>query len=316
MRAPAARPAGGATSDVGGLGDDDAGHDHETAEPARHTKPVAGEGEAEEGGPHRFEREGERGLRGGRATLRPRLREKRERAREDAGHEQRPPDRPAVRDGELTGEHGDDEQSRERGQHLDEREGERVVSRRVALHQHDLQRVDRGARKHEQIPERRAAVHAGEQREPDRRKQHAAPGGGADPRPEAHERKQRRQHDVHAGDEARRGDGRALEPCGLQRVARSEQRAGERCRADARAAERAHAPRARRRKRAARDREPQREEREEGIDRNRVLHLHEGHAPHRGDGDEQEQRLHAADFAICDSQRRRINAENGPTTRQ
>ena len=172
-------------SDVRGLGDHDAGHDHEAAEPARHTEPVAGEGEAEEGGPHRLEREGERGLRGGRATLRPRLREERERAREDAGHEQRPPDRPAVRDGELTGEHGDDEQPRERGQHLDERERERVVPRRVALHQHDLQRVDRGAREHEQIPERRAAVHAGEQREPDRRKQHAAPRGGADPGPEA-----------------------------------------------------------------------------------------------------------------------------------
>ena len=76
------------------------------------------------------------------APLGPGLDEERERAREDAGHEQRAPDRPAVRQLELPGSDSDDEQTGERDEHLDERERERVVPWGVPLHQHDLQRVD------------------------------------------------------------------------------------------------------------------------------------------------------------------------------
>ena len=43
-----------------------------------------------------------------------------------------------------------------------------VVARRVALHQHDLERIDRGTGKHEEVAEQRAAVDAGEQRETER----------------------------------------------------------------------------------------------------------------------------------------------------
>ena len=122
-----------------------------------------------------------------------------------------------------------DEQAGERSEHLDERERDRVVARGEPLHQDDLQRVDRGAREHEQVSAERARVHAArEQREPGGCEHHADPrcARGADP--EEHEREQRRQHDVHPGDEAGRRDRRPLEPGRLQDVAAAEQRAGER----------------------------------------------------------------------------------------
>ncbi len=199
-------------------------------EPPDAAEPVAGEREAEERRPDRLERERERGLRRRRPPLRPGLHEERERAREDAGHEQRAPDRPAVRRLELPGGERDQEETGERGEHLDERERDRVVERREALHQHDLQRVDRRAREHQQVSARRARVHAGEQREPGRRERHADPGGTRSADPEEREREQRRQHDVHPGDEAGRRDRRPLEPGRLERVAGAEQRAGERAR--------------------------------------------------------------------------------------
>src|SRR5207253_42932 len=65
--------------------------------------------------------------------------------------------------------------------------------------------------------------------------------------------------------------------------------------------------------RATRDPKAQTEKGEERIDRNRVLHLHERHAPHRSHSDENGERLHAA---MRLSHRRRITPENGPTSRQ
>ena len=66
--------------------------------------------------------------------------------------------------------------------------------------------------------------------------------------------------------------------------------------------------------RAARDREAQREEREERIDRDRVLHLDERHAPDGGDDDERRERSHGEVVdrsARCDS----ISARRTPRRR-
>ncbi len=113
-----------------------------------------------------------------------------------------------------------------------------------------------------------------------------------------------------------RRNGRPLEPRGLKRVARTQERARERRGGETATPERAHACGAGHGERAACDRESHGEKREERIDRDSVLHLHERHAPHRSDDDERRQRLHAWVFAIVRSQRRRISAENGPTIRQ
>ena len=69
---------------------------------------------------------------------------------------------------------------------------------------------------------------AGEHREPGGRERRPRPRRDADPDPEEHEREQRRQDDVHAGDEAGARDARPLEAERLQGVAGGEQRAGKR----------------------------------------------------------------------------------------
>ena len=175
--------------------------------------------------------------------------------------------------------------TREGDEQLEQREGERVVERRVALEQDDLEREDRGGAEDEQVAAGRAAVHAGEHGEPEDVASATPPHApGADAEPEAAEGEQRGEDDVHAGDEARARDARPLEPEGLQAVAAREQRAGQRRRQHA-AAARAAATR-----RAANgasdehgDPEPEREEREERVDGDRILDLDERQPPDRGD---------------------------------
>ena len=217
---------GGRASGRGGLREHDPGHDHGAAAPPERTEPVAGERVAEDRRPDGLEREDERRPRRARLALRPGLDEKPERAREDARHEQRAPDRPAVRHGGSRDRR--EREPDERDHHLDEREGDRVVPGRVALHQHDLERVDGRRREHEQVAARRPAVDAGEHREPAGRKRHSHPRRCAHPEPEEHQGKERRQDDVHPGDEAGARDARPLEPERLEDVARGEQAARER----------------------------------------------------------------------------------------
>ena len=86
-----------------------------------------------------------------------------------------------------------------------------------------------------------------------------------------------------------------LEACCLQHVPGADERAGERPRADSAGAERAQAPETRRHERAACDREAKREEREERIERDRVLDLDERDPPHGGDRDKHDERAHLPD---------------------
>jgi hypothetical protein len=142
----------------GGLRDHDPGHDHEATQVAHDAEPVAGDHEAEERSPHGLEGERERGTRCARPPLRPRLREEGECAREHARDEERSPHRRAVRDSDLPRCDRDDRQPGESREHLDERERDRVVDGREPLHEHDLERVDRRPREHEQVARRRATV--------------------------------------------------------------------------------------------------------------------------------------------------------------
>jgi len=87
----------------------------------------------------------------------------------------------------VAAHHCDHPESHTGGEHLDERERDRVVARRVALHQHDLQGVDRGAGEHEQVARGRAGVDAREEREAARRERDPRPRGGRDPRAKQHE---------------------------------------------------------------------------------------------------------------------------------
>ena len=176
-----------------------------------------------------------------------------------------------------------DEQARARGDHLDQRECDRVVDRREALHQHDLQRVDGGSREHEQVAGRRARVNATRAararlwRAGRRPTPRAPPGPG-------------RAASASSGvsttyipvmkpvDET---DVRSR-PGRLQRIARAEQRACERAGRHAGPPERPQPAQADRGEGTARDREAQGEEREQGIQRDRVLDLDERHAPDGG----------------------------------
>ena len=190
-----------------------------------------------------------------RAPLRPGLREERERAREDAGDEQRAPHRPAVRHCELAGRRSrSTSRPAQAAEHLDEREGERVVARREPLHQDDLQRVDRGAGEHEQVASDGRRVHAAREQQRARPSRAATPTqaarGDADP-----EEQRARVSGVSTTYipvmKPGRRDGRPLEPGRLQGVAGAEQRAGERSRRRARAA---RAPRSAAQRRAERAR--------------------------------------------------------------
>jgi hypothetical protein len=80
-----------------------------------------------------------------------------------------------------------------------------------------------------------------------------------------------------------------LEPGGLQPDPQPEQGADQRARRETGAAERPHPRPAGERQRAGRDRVPHRQEREQRVDVDRVLHLHECHAPHGGDGYERDE---------------------------
>jgi hypothetical protein len=134
-------------------------------------------------------------------------------------------------------------------------------------------------------------VDAREEREADGRDGDAGPRRRRDARAEEGERDQRREHDVHPGDEAGAGHRRPLEPRRLQRIAGGEQQAEQRAPSHAHASERPDTPGAWHRKRERRDREPHREEGEQGIERDRVLDLHERDAPdgrHRDQGRERE----------------------------
>ena len=92
--------------------------------------------------------------------LRPGLDEEPERAREDAGDEQRAPDGPATRHLDLPERDRDEREAAERGEHLRLRERDGVVAGRVALHQHDLERVGGRAGEHEQVADRIARADA------------------------------------------------------------------------------------------------------------------------------------------------------------
>ena len=185
---------------------------------------------------------------------------------------------------------GDEREAAERGEQLDLGERDRVVARRVALHQDDLERVRGRAGEHERIADGVTGAHSGQQAETDEREPDAQPDHSADARPEEEEREERGEDDVEPGDEAGARDRRPLEPRGLEPVARREQEAepdpGDR----AAAAERAHAPGGRHGEHEARDREPHGKEREQRIDRDRVLDLHEREPPDGRDADEGEQR--------------------------
>ena len=182
------------------------------------------------------------------------------------------------------------------GDELDERECERVVARREAAHHHDLDGEARGSRQDEQVAGGRAAVHAREQRQPSRCEADADPGRGGDPRPEEQEPDDRREHGLHAGDEARRGDGRPLQPRRLERVRRAEQQPGEAGCGDAVAAERADTRQPERGERRAAERKPDSEERNEWVDRDRILDLDERHAPDGGDQHEDGECAHGLRF--------------------
>ena len=158
--------------------------------PADRAEPVAREREAEDPGQHGLEREDERRLRRARPLLRPRLHEERDRAREDARDEQRRPHRRAVRDLDLPGRDGDDREADERRGHLRRRERERVVARREALHERDLERVERGAGEDEQVAGGRAGRDAAQHRQPEDRERDAEPHRPR--RADAEERRSRR----------------------------------------------------------------------------------------------------------------------------
>ena len=101
--------------------------------------------------------------------LSPSLGEERERAGEDAGHDQRAPDGPALRHRHTVDDERNGEQADEGGDHLDERERERVEPRREPLHQDDLERVDGSSTEHEEVADGRAAAHTREESEARRR---------------------------------------------------------------------------------------------------------------------------------------------------
>ena len=111
------------------------------SQPRRAGRPRARSRRARE---HRLQREDERRPRRARPLLRPRLHEEGERAREDARDESAPqtvPPRGASTCPAATAS----SENPERGDHLRERERERVEARREPLHQDDLERVTAAA---------------------------------------------------------------------------------------------------------------------------------------------------------------------------
>src|SRR5581483_6113144 len=158
----------------------------------------------------------------------------------------------------------------------------------------DLTRLDERAREHEPVAEELAAMDAREHREPDHGEDDARPREASDPVAEERQREQRRHDDVQPGDEPGARHGRVLQPGRLQAVAAGEERAEPEPGADPLPPERAHARDGERREHGGRDREAHCEEREERVELERVLDLHEGDAPDRCDGDEGQEREHVA----------------------
>jgi hypothetical protein len=118
------------------------------------------------------------------------------------------------------------------------------------------------------------------------------------------------------GDEAGTGNGRPLEPRGLEAVRRREQDAEDHAGERAFPAKRRSSASRGHRQHDAGDGEADGEKGEERVELERVLHLDERHAPHRRDPDQDEERDQAAPRAIAASQRLRMSFEKGPTRRQ
>ena len=195
---------------------------------------------------------------------------------------------------EITERRSNDAERDSGSKHLDEREGDGVVARGVALHQDDLQGVDGGGCQHQKVAGHRAGMDARKHREPDRRQRNSSPHRQADARPDEDEGDQRRQDDVHPGDEARARDGRPLEPSRLQRVPGGQQQAEERPAHESRPPEAPDAREAGNGQRQRRDAEAHRQEGEQRIERDGVLDLDERHAPNGGDEDQGEESRHRA----------------------
>ena len=172
--------------------------------------------------------------------------EERERAREHARDDQRAPDRPAVRHASCPRASATTSSPANAAEHLDQRERERVVARREALHQHDLERVD-GRAGRARAGRRRASRRATPESSASPTVASATPSQAAARRAGRGraQREHRCQHDVHPGDEPGRGDSRSLEAGRLQDVPGAEQRARQSSGCRAGAAERAYARRAR-----------------------------------------------------------------------
>ncbi len=152
----------------------------------------------------------------------------------------------------------------------------------------DLECLEHGVRENECVPERGSARHAAQEQEPDYSQPDADPERARHGRAEEGERKERREYDVEAGDEAGAGNGGELEPGRLEAIRSRQQRAdADSCgvpgprecaqRAPAKGArttvESQTAPRGRR----------------TGDTGDRVLNLDERDAPDRRDADEREE---------------------------
>src|SRR3954470_7643706 len=81
-----------------------------------------------------------------------------------------------MRNRKLASPGSDHQEPGEGGEHLGERERDRVVPGSEALHHDDLEREQRGAAEHERVAARRASVDPGEHREADRRERDSRPG--------------------------------------------------------------------------------------------------------------------------------------------
>ena len=128
----------------------------------------------------------------------------------------------------------------------------------------------------------------------DDRERHTGPERPWYRRPEDDECEQRREDDVEPGDEAGTRDGGEFEPRRLQAVGNREEHAYLDPRGVASSWKRPKRLPRERREGEGRDREAHGQEREEGVERERILHLDECHAPDSRDADEREERAASA----------------------
>jgi hypothetical protein len=162
----------------------------------------------------------------------------------------------------------------------------------VALDHQDLEGGRERTREQEQVPGRRPDVDPRQERKADHCQACADPDDGRRGLAEEDERKQWREDDVETGDEAGARNGRPLEPRGLKAVRRREQDAEDDAGEGAFPAERPDAASRGHCQHDAGDGEADGEKGEERVELERVLHLDERHAPHRGDRDQEEEREH------------------------